>query len=548
MAHTVLGIDLGSHAVKLAQLEVGFRSLRLVALHERELLPPRAPVDGTAEPLVERQVRTVRALCDDLALRPEMTSAALTEGVTLLVLTLPLSDRKKVEQVLPFEMEGEIIGEIDEQIVDHTVAEAKLQTGSEGPGQGCRLVAAAAPRTQVAAFIQELDRAGLEPRLVGASALACAALFGHGMPGPYPAAVIDLGHRWTHFCAIGRQEERGPAATFARSIARGGLQLTQALARALGVDETEAARLKHQADLGLPSSAAGPGRLAATLREALRPLLRDLRQTLASYAALYGRPPEQLWLVGGTARLAGLAAYLSAELDIPTAPLPPPAALLPPTPEAEAAVVSFAPALGLALALAGQTPQVNFRKGELSYRGDYSFLRERAPHLAVMAAAILLCAGLSALASLRVLQQESERLSAALRSETMQLFGEARTDGAAVSAEIQATIASARGGGKGIPTTSALDLLDEISRAAPPRGADKGSLDVTELHIRPQKTDIKGTASSAQYVDDLAVALSKIPCFKEVEKGKVVAVKTTGPDGKPVDVKQFSFSIKTTCP
>ena len=34
----------------------------------------------------------------------------------------------------------------------------------------------------------------------------------------------------------------------------------------------------------------------------------------------------------------------------------------------------------------------------------------------------------------------------------------------------------------------------------------------------------------------------------QVEKGKLVSVKNTGPDGKPVDLKQFSFSIKSTCP
>ena len=51
MAHTILGIDLGGHSVKLAQLEAGFRSLRLLALYERELLPPLPEATEPEPPL-----------------------------------------------------------------------------------------------------------------------------------------------------------------------------------------------------------------------------------------------------------------------------------------------------------------------------------------------------------------------------------------------------------------------------------------------------------------------------------------------------------------
>ena len=65
---------------------------------------------------------------------------------------------------------------------------------------------------------------------------------------------------------------------------------------------------------------------------------------------------------------------------------------------------------------------------------------------------------------------------------------------------------------------------------------------------RPKKTDLKATCASAQYVDDLAANLGKIPCFRKVQKGKVLTLKNTGPDGKPVEVKQFALEIETTCP
>ena len=112
-----------------------------------------------------------------------------------------------------------------------------------------------------------------------------------------------------------------------------------------------------------------------------------------------------------------------------------------------------------------------------------------------------------------------------------------------MSTELRNVIQAARGGGLSVPTLSAFDLLDEISRAAP-----AGILDILELNIRPKKTDIKATAGSAQYMDDLAAALAKIPCFKEVDKGKLLSTIRSGADGKPVELKQFTLTINTTCP
>src|SRR5262249_27302374 len=149
--------------------------------------------------------------------------------------------------------------------------------------------------------------------------------------------------------------------------------------------------------------------------------------------------------------------------------------------------------------------------------------------------AVLLCIGAWAWAQMHVLEKESERLRQQLVGETTALFGEARTDGSKVSAELASVIANEKGG-NGIPTVTALDLLDDISRAAPreTKAGGKGRLEVRELNIRPKKTDLKATAASAQYEDDLAAALGKIACFKSVIKGKVLTVRDTGPDGKPI--------------
>ncbi len=596
MAHTILGIDLGTYSVKLAQLQAGFRTMRLLSLHERTLLPPLTidqpeavspgaagaippKGEGEGESLLDRQFRTLVQMVSELNQRPEMTAVSLAEESTVRVIALPLSDPKKVEQVLPFELEGQLMGELEDQVIDHTVARTGLlpdgQTASAASpeAQGSLLVAAAAPKARVQELVARLERLGLEPRLVGAAALSEAALLSNAPLPEGPTAILDLGHRTSQFCVVERRggKDARPSATFARTIGRGGHHLSVALSRALSLDlamaETRKCELGQVDPTLVPSLSGEAAHVATALLEGIRPLLRDLRQTLASYATLYGAVPRTLFLAGGGARLRGVDRLLSAELDLEVVPLSAERLagspwMRPSTPEGsvdpalgpaiadlDQQLLPCAAALGLALSVASPAPQVNFRKGELAFRTDYSFLRERAPHLMVAVFAILVCAGLSTLASLRNLQRENDQLTAVLRAETTQLFNEPKTDGNAVSAELAAVLSSQKGGGQSVPTTSAFDLLDEISRIAPPGGTGPGGgLDVSELNIRSKKTDLRATAGTAQYEDDLVAALSKIACFKDIEKGKVVSVRNTGADGKPIEVKQFSLAITTTCP
>lgn len=620
MASTILGIDLGSYAVKVARIEAGFRSAQLVGIFEARVpgpetvAPPvvdaailaaegegqgRAPDAPPAEPahddasLLERQLRALSLLLAEIKPKGETTIVALSQGVTLRLLDLPLSDPKKVQLALPFELAGQLMTDLDDQVVDQTL----ISVGSPQPGGGeapSQWVAACAPRDEMRWVLQSLLTRKIEPRRVGALALATAPLFitpprprgrgkgsteTQGLGPPMPLWVIDIGHRHTHICAVAPHPSRPGQVVvpFVRTIARGGLQLTQAVAKAHDLHFTRAEMLKHE--YGLDESA--DPKTAGALRAAMKPWIRELRQTLSAYSARLGEPPRVVYLCGGTSEMRGLFELMQNELDLEVLPLvPPPRAPWfgsreGPTPTLAAMSASLsidtatlakmrmpsfallrrfcagAPAVGLALAEvnSGQAPQVNFRKGEFAFRTDYAFLRERAPYLVGFFVALLLCVGGWVSAQMHLLEKESDRLRQRLSSETTSLFGEAKTDGNAVTAELNSALQQDKGGDRRIPQISALDLLEDISRAAPEsKNGSATRLDVVELHVKPKKIDLKATAASAQYVEDFAAALGKLSCVKGVQKGKVLTVKNTGSDGKPIEAKQFSFELTTTCP
>lgn len=621
MASTILGIDLGSYSVKVARIEAGFRSAQLVGIFEARVPASEGPAhvavadaqsedgqatagahaansgehDGStaASRLLERQLRALSILLAEIKPKGETSVIALSDSVTLRLLDLPLSDPKKVQLALPFELSGQLMSDLDEQVVDQTLV--RIGSPQAGGGEaGSQWVAACVPREDVRMHLSALLSRRLEPRRIGAMALATASLFitpprptrpgkgsadTQGLGPPMPLWVIDMGHRYTHICAVAQHPTKPGQVVvpFVRSIARGGLQLTQAVARAHDLHFTRAEMLKHE--YGLDESA--DPKTARAVYDGLRPLLRELRQTMSAYAARQGEAPRIVYLCGGGSELRGLFELMQNELDIEVLPLvPPPRAPWfgnregpqPPLAAMSASLsidtatlakmrmpsfallrrfAAGAPAVGLALAQinAGQAPQINFRKGEFAFRTDYAFLRERAPYLVGFLVALLICVGGWVSASLHLLEKESERLKSRLSAETSTLFGEPKSDGAAVLAELNSALAQDKGGDRRIPQISALDLLEDISRAAPEsKDSSPARLDVVELHVRPKKIDLKATAASAQYVEDFATALGKIACIKNVQKGKVLTVKNTGADGKPIEAKQFSFEMTTTCP
>jgi general secretion pathway protein L len=549
MAHKILGLDLGSYSVKLAQLDAGFRQSRLIGLYERRLLEP---VEGESE--LQRGARTLAALMSEAGLEAEMFASGVGAEATLRLLEMPFSDPKKIEQVLGYELESQILGELSDLVYDCVIGETRPRDDGSATTQ---VVAVAAARTAVREHIDALAAVGAEPRMVGAVALSYAALRGHAFASDGVAqAIIDFGHRYTQVCVV-----RGERVLFARSIARGGEDVTVAIADGFRMTAEDAERAKHeQAFIGEPGAAlASPAhqRVDALVREAVRPLVRELKQTMAAFRAGGEGGPERVLVTGGAARLAGLIEHLELELGVPVQrlallaedPLLSPEIAAQAQAGAEASSLALpAQAFGLALAEATPVPQVNLRKGELAYRTDYSYLRGKAGYVAAAVLAVLACAGLNAAASLRVLRKEGEVLEAKLRMQTRELFGEERTDGKAISEELRQ---GPKGGAPPIPTLSAFDVLDEISHNVP--SSENAKLDILELDIKPKKTYLKATAETAAQIDEVAATLGKIECFDKIEKGTITTV-TALPSGEAPagaekhELKQFTLNITTSCP
>jgi general secretion pathway protein L len=538
MAHTVCGIDLGAYSVKLAFYEAGFRATTLRGLEE-------IPVPPGDAPLLERQIAAVHEGLSRAAGEVTPYLAVPGDQLSVRVLELPFSDARKIDQVVGYELEGQIVNAIEDVVFDHLSAGQR----QEGTTTGTTVLAAAAKREDLAALIAAAEAQGIHPRSLFAAPVIYRTLFLAAPPAdeaaPAPChAVLDFGHERTNICIV-----RDGNAIYARTIRRGGAQLTAAIAKAFNADLTRAEQAKRG-----EAFLAGPGRVAnnplltkldAVLRETLAPTIRELRQTLASFTASAKVEIDALLVVGGGGRLAGLLPYLQTELGIP-ARHPSVREVVEsggrnlardPASEEAAAPDSdvYALAGAIALAAARGSREIDFRRGPFAYRANFSILRQKAAHLAGLALSLVLAGAIDLGSKSSSLAAERKALDKELAAQTQELFGKPRDDAEAVTELLRKGF---REDLAPLPKATAFDLLDQISRKAPP--ADKVKLDVAELEIRPKKTFIKGTADTAAAVDDIAAKLKEIDCFEEVTKGAITEVSGGG--------KQFTLTIASKCP
>jgi general secretion pathway protein L len=587
MATRILGIDLGTYSIKVLVATPGFRQVTPLELIERPL--PAPIVDG--EPPLERAARALGEMAREHKLGGE-TAYVAASGDQLFVHVLEFGFRNlrrpDLEKAVGAELEGILPVDLEEMVygfetlpsdLGHTPGTAAagaslgeppaagiddddptaVRGGAAGAAgvyahgrvapatEGMRILACAMEIERTRHLIDLLGPHGLEPRAVVASPAVYAALAerieaGATAPGEPaftapsgPIAIIDMGHTRTQVCVVA-----GGKPLYARSIARGSRDVTEAIRRAWHMSLEDAEQAKHQ--MGFVASATEPAgtdqqrRMHDTVAREVGTLARELRRTLQSCRAKTGATASRAVLVGGGSRLGGVASFLSESLGIPATRLGPEHArsLLGDKLAAVGAPVDTAcVAAGLSLECAGGRPRFDLRQGALTYKADLSFLREKAPALMISLVVLLVFATFNGYAELFKLRRAEAALDTRVALETTAAFGE----------QLSASAVMDRLGGKTgakkspLPRMTAYDILVELNAKLP--DSSKVTLDVERLDIRPGKITFEATAKSSPEIDAVEEALRQVECFKEISRGS-----TSVSDG---DVRKFSFSITTNC-
>lgn len=536
MASRVFAVDLGAWSIKLAVASPGIRGATLLNIVERLVPPGDEPAEARARAVLAQLVNELR-LREDPGYIGVYGDQVFTQ-----VLEFPFKNlrRADLDRAVGGELEGVVPVDLEDMVytfeplpaltaVPTVMGAGPLPAPGFGgtdvprgrlaaPTEGMRVLTYAMRRERTEALIDLGKSCGFDPRGILACGGAAVRLIG-STPSlarartDGPVAVIDIGHERTDVIVVAAGK-----AVFSRSIARAGKQVTDAISKFWKLSWADAERAKHSdgfvASTAEPATSEAWQRIHQVTIAELQPFARDLRQTLAACRARTGFTPVAALLVGGGARLRGIASFLSEQLAVPSWRLNADdvVALAGPRLGGEAAshgpIDSAAMTIGMAFDAAGGRPQFDLRSGALAVKVDFSFLRTKAVPLGAAVLAIAASAAGAAYADLYRVRKAEKVLSERFASEVAELPGPQRT----LDQILESTAAGGGVQASPMPKLSAYDLLLDISTHVPPK--DKITLDIQNLSIDEAKIDITGVAKKAEEIDTLISELKKIECFK----------------------------------
>lgn len=511
MAQVIVGLDIGTTSIRVTRLEASLFRFEFKETTEH-VLPTH--MDLSWDQLVTSVLQVV--FSNQTGGSPYKIIASLPgRYVSSRVLSLPFTDKKKIEQTLPFELEGLVPFPIEEVLIDYEIL------GSDASGS--KVLAVCTKKSIVDAHLKMLKASGIDPQVLVPSSVALANLSKQIQgPSPEPILIVDFGHEETALSLASQGR-----LVFCRTLMTGSSAVTKALEQELGISHAAALELKErEVDLAAtePPDSEKPHKEAVqrAVSSALEPLVRGITQTLAGIREAAGVSPRRMYLCGKGSALRGLPSCLSRKVGLEVCPLEfqiGPGAIVPAYDYDPLAV-----ATSMALALHGTRDNaasgLNLRTGEFAHVSSFKALRKTAVSFGAMAGVLAILLAVDSGLKYHYRHSEYERLQASITKVAAEIAPDIKglaSDKQKLSALMAKLDEEKRELGLFAtisPTSlSVLDVLLAISEAVP----EDVKIDVRELAIEGDKVRIQGETSSSNAAEQIKSNLLKKDAFANAE-------------------------------
>ncbi len=300
----VVGIDIGTHAVKVCQLQKTSRGYRLLAVGGA-VLPADAVEDGTLhEP--DAVGKVLATLLKNLKIKGKKVGISIS-GYSVIVkkINLEAMDDEELAKYIKAEAEQYIPFDVNEVYLDFQRLPAK-SSGSDRND----VMLVAAKKDVVNEYLEMLGKLKLNPVLVDVDGFALCNIWGINSGGDANAALIDIGASKMNINIISEG-----ASVLARDVAVGSEQLTNQIAVALDVDYEQAEKIKV-------GTSAAPSEHEEKIRGIFTKVCSQWVMEIKKATDLYQsnnakRPLQNIVLSGGGAMVQGLSEFIAQETQLP---------------------------------------------------------------------------------------------------------------------------------------------------------------------------------------------------------------------------------------
>ena len=307
MAKTVIGLDIGSNAVRAVELTAHGRGPATLDRVGEVPLPPGTVRDGEVVD-VDALAQSLRTLWSSFGFKGRKVAVGVAnQQVVVRQVDLPYLPEDELRRSLHLQVQDLIPIALDQAILDFHVTE--VYEADDGTRFN-QLLLVAAQRTMVGPILAALEKAKLKPVSLDLDAFAILRSLAPQslLDGEAGELLVDVGHGVTDIVV----HENG-VPRFVRILPMGGGSITDGLADALGLgrDDAEARKVA----VGWSDA---PDDVSAVIVERADLLVDEIRGSLDFYAAQAGSVAVgRVVLSGGGGQLNGLAARLEETLRIP---------------------------------------------------------------------------------------------------------------------------------------------------------------------------------------------------------------------------------------
>jgi len=310
----LIGLDLGSGYLKIAQLKETTKGLNLVNIG---LLPtPKGAIENAKivnPDEIAEGIKTLLRMYSFIGKR--VVTSVSGQLVTVRTLTVDKLPEKELDEVIKWEVQKLIPFKIEEASFDYQI----LGSAPESNGEKLSVIAAAASLDIINSIVAAIKLAKLEPVAIEIESFAELRLLDYTYKDKYPNYIIILinsGHTFTNINII----EDG-ILRFTRTIPFGGRNLTRVLEDGLKLSEKDAETyLVTACDLRLEKYQRDSETYKLT--ELILPLIEEfaleIRRSIIYYQGLPNFSGKNFLIIlgGGTSRLKGLVDFMRSYLKV----------------------------------------------------------------------------------------------------------------------------------------------------------------------------------------------------------------------------------------
>lgn len=312
MARTRVGVDVGSTAVRVAEVASGDVPV-IVRAAQVSLAPGAVEAGEVRQP--ELVADALRELWSKSGVKSKQVYLGVgNQRIVVREVAIPWLPEKELRETLSFQVQEFIPMPPDEAVLDFD----PLGELDQGGRRMQRILLVAAHKAMIGPLVEAVQLAKLDPQGIDLVPFAVVRAVGAGdealdLDAPGDEAVVDVGAHVTSICV----HERG-ITRFVRMLPSGGRDISLAIARGLSLSDEDAESAKRGESVATEAGEVDSAEVSRVALARAGSFVDEVRSSLEFYAAqVPGARIARVLVTGGGSRLDGFLELLQERIPVP---------------------------------------------------------------------------------------------------------------------------------------------------------------------------------------------------------------------------------------